>query len=955
MKTYLSLCLLLLTAGYLTAQDFVADINRGNNGSTPGRVSTSERYAAWAATNAAGDRLIYYTDENNGETTAIQLPAPRGQSVRAVAAVGNRAYVQTETPNRLGLVYAINLADGQIENLEVTVDLEEDFLLPLAYGDEAILTLPLTDSLIIYRTDGTTAGTQELIKLAIRTGSRQVVSAIVGDYLYLSRSATDGERLVSIDLRDGTAEVLRQGAPLTTRDNTLLGAGDRLYFGSADGGLYVSEGTVATTRLLRELPQRRPGLNVVPVLYAYRDSVIAITDADEVYVVDPVTDSVRLRYAFDLEDRLQRTSFVPGENYAYFLVSNDFSDDALFRTDFTDAGTVRLAPDVQFRYGYRGEYSSPRILPDERFYFLGPRRQLNVVDAAGIVRPAYTAGTDRPSRADDGLAITASAAYLSGPTLTVGQEVFRVAQTDVTLTVDANNSEAGSEPLFAYDLGGRLTFFATSECTGREPYALIPGDSTRLLGDLIPGPGHGLGTQPARAGEALYFLDRTPTGIFRTDGTIPGTERVWTFDPGVVIASVPGRAGGNIYFTIRDGGNVLLYEYDTDSSDVNVLSATVSGLQTSPAAAPTGLGDTAILHFLSSGNDNAGLYLTDLQTGNTEYLLDLEDQYSSFIHFGDEVYFLAPARDVGSGTMLFRTDGTPEGSTPAFADPNFLLSVQFNSPVVVGDYFYYVSNLFNPFRQQLYRFRAGDAAPEAVNGADGLLDNFSSFYAHGPDSLFFTAATPTGGSEPYLVTNADATARRVIDLVPGENGSKPSNYFTYRNRVYFSAFHPATGRELYRTDGTAGGTELLFDLHPGVGDARPVPLIDFNGVLYFRADEGLTGSELWRYDPDGTGMNNSPDAVAGLCPVGTPTHGPTPNEEVRVYPNPASVITTVELPAGRYALELTDARGRLLRRTSGRSERAEMNVSDLPAGAYYLRVTHETDGRRRTVPIAVQR
>ncbi len=65
---------------------------------------------------------------------------------------------------------------------------------------------------------------------------------------------------------------------------------------------------------------------------------------------------------------------------------------------------------------------------------------------------------------------------------------------------------------------------------------------------------------------------------------------------------------------------------------------------------------------------------------------------------------------------------------------------------------------------------------------------------------------------------------------------------------------------------------------------------------------------------------------------------------VSLYPNPASTSVTLGLEGfeGESQVEVVDMNGRVVMRHEVRDAKLEMNVSELPQGAYFVRVTNGT-------------
>lgn len=83
-------------------------------------------------------------------------------------------------------------------------------------------------------------------------------------------------------------------------------------------------------------------------------------------------------------------------------------------------------------------------------------------------------------------------------------------------------------------LGDRIVFGAVTAENGAEPWITDgTADGTRLLADLVPGPGWSEPTNFTRVGDLVYFLandGENNVDVWRTDGTAPGTRRVTSLD-----------------------------------------------------------------------------------------------------------------------------------------------------------------------------------------------------------------------------------------------------------------------------------------------------------------------------------------------------------------------------------------------------------------------------------------
>lgn len=87
--------------------------------------------------------------------------------------------------------------------------------------------------------------------------------------------------------------------------------------------------------------------------------------------------------------------------------------------------------------------------------------------------------------------------------------------------------------------------------------------------------------------------------------------------------------------------------------------------------------------------------------------------------------------------------------------------------------------------------------------------------------VYFTAATPSTGTELWKTDGTPEGTVLVQDINPGSNSSSPANLTNVSGALFFTAMNPVTGTELWITDGTAQGTVLVHDINPGTGSSKP--------------------------------------------------------------------------------------------------------------------------------------
>ena len=159
---------------------------------------------------------------------------------------------------------------------------------------------------------------------------------------------------------------------------------------------------------------------------------------------------------------------------------------------------------------------------------------------------------------------------------------------------------------------------------------------------------------------------------------------------------------------------------------------------------------------------------------------------TSFAGMGDFVYFAAAGP---TGDELWRTDGTPQGTT-----------------------------------------NVADIFPGGSFGPNGSSPR--NLTAVG-NTLFFTATDATTGVELWKSDGTAGGTVRVKDIRVGANSSAPTMLTAVGDTLYFVATDAASGTELWKSDGTTAGTVQVADLTAGSASSSFGWLQSVGGKLLF--------------------------------------------------------------------------------------------------------------------------
>ncbi|MEZ5967048.1 MAG: PKD domain-containing protein [Planctomycetota bacterium] len=701
----------------------------------------------------------------------------------------------------------------------------------------------------LWRTDGTTAGTQRVGDLAIGSASSSPTATtyIDGTWFFAASSPGLGQELwVSDGTLAGSHMVadLRPGQ-FSSSPRNFVAAGAVVFFTADDGTsgneLWRTDGTALGTFMIADIVPGPTGSSLKE-LTAFGSRILftaqTSTSGIELWVSDGTAAGTML--LVDLNPASSSpTELVAFDGKVYFSAIGA-SGRELWRTDGTAAGTVQVAD----------------IEP-------GP-------------------GSSSPT----GLTVVGSQLFFAATTAADGQELWK---TDGVSTVQVTSLVVGagsSSPRNLTAMGGLLLFSAQVAGTGREPYVSDGTSSgTILLADSAPGSASGFSAGMTAVGARAFFSANDGVDgieLWVTDGTPSGTAMVIDLAVGVASSSPVNLTAfqGEVMFGANDrvtgqelwisdgtaAGTRLVKDITVSyagSSPQNLLeingklffTASSPGLFAEPwvsdgtAAGTMLLADinpgepgssvfspvqvgTQIIFRANNGSTGHDLWRTDGTPAGTRMVIDLPFTPSGFHAYGDSVLF-----SNSTTRELWITDGTAAGTVPLVVLPGI--------PVYLGHLNGTVIFSINVGGAQIWKTdgTVGGTVhvtdlPFSARGGGGVVGN-ELIFGTGFD-IRATDGTAAGTrlvlpSDPYRLTAASDVA--VLDGILYFPGSDQQDL------------------ELWRTDGTETGTWRVADINPGTAigtgnplSSSPADLRVANGRLFFTADDGIHGRELWSSD-----------------------------------------------------------------------------------------------------------
>jgi ELWxxDGT repeat protein len=643
----------------------------------------------------------------------------------------------------------------------------------------------------VWITDGTVAGTRIVVSGTVRG------LAVAGNAIYFIR---DGELWFSDGSPNGTRAVVQFGEGGDLR--YLMAAGDSLYFTGCDPvhgcELWRSDGTAESTRMVADLaPGPDSGMfdSELDPPYAFfegsiyflaytRESGVELWRSDgsaegtrQVKDINPGPSDGFVE-AYDFFDAY-RAHFTVLDDELFFIASDGRHGFELWRTDGTAAGTAMVSDLVPGEAGLfdsisKADGCDPRSPPtatlEGYLYFVSCRidEDLNLV--SDLWSSDGTAAGTRLLESGIGgsIAVLDGGLYFTRGELNGWRPELRRRDINSLDSTLVAKLDGGIGGLHAFADGLLMTVW--SETTGQEPWwSGGTAETTRLLRDIR---GDDAGAEPRNLVEYHGGL------VFTADDGIHGRE-LWRSDAT--------EAGTALIADVRSGAK---------GSEANQLIVF----------------DDAVFFVADDGISGTELWRTDGTPVGTHLVADVRPGSDGsapdrFAIVGDRLFFYAD--DGVHGRELWCSDGTREGT-------------------------------------RLVR----DVHPGA--GGSDVYDTPGHVWPMFGDSavwrgkLYFPADDGMHGTDLWRSDGTESGTELVVDIETDMYGT-PGDLFAAGDRLFFSltGYCPCE----WETDGTPEGTHRLSS-----------PFCDLWGAVTVDETTYAIGDEtIWRFDPSGGWTTVAPD------------------------------------------------------------------------------------------------
>ncbi|KAE9246171.1 hypothetical protein PF002_g6879 [Phytophthora fragariae] len=134
---------------------------------------------------------------------------------------------------------------------------------------------------------------------------------------------------------------------------------------------------------------------------------------------------------------------------------------------------------------------------------------------------------------------------------------------------------------------------------------------------------------------------------------------------------------------------------------------------------------------------------------------------------------------------------------------------------------------------------------------DFVGENPPNFMCQVGNFFYFAGSDGQHGEELWISDGSKEGTGMVVDLLPGEEGSSPTDLVAFNGKLIFTAlgFDLTTGREMWASDGSAKQTYLIADIRQGPNSSNPQFYTLFQSkLLLFQAETDEFGVELFKTD-----------------------------------------------------------------------------------------------------------
>jgi ELWxxDGT repeat protein len=476
--------------------------------------------------------------------------------------------------------------------------------------------------------------------------------------------------------------------------------------------------------------------------------------------------------------------------------------------------------------------------------------------------------------------------------LTFAAPAMGIGEPDLVRDINPGPDDSSIGWPTAFD--GRLYFAADDGDNGVELWSSDGTQAgTNLFEDIVPGSGSSfpLGLTAA-FGELMFRADDGVHGgePWASDGTPAGTALVTDIAPGPDGSGPVGLAVGDsrASFQADDGttGNEL-WVYEGPGTEATLVEDLNPGGDPGVQGRMLAVGDT--VYF--GGDDGTGVQLWKSDTEGTEPVSDdVFDDLTPHVWQDGKLFFSARTGPTGSEPWVYDSS---DGETTMLKDivpgPTWGLPLFVSAVGVDGAVLFTVDD--DEPGISLWRT---DGTPEGTTPVEDGVGIVGTLTAMG-GVAYFAGGDGTSGAELWRSDGTAGGTRIVADIDEGMDASLPEQLTAIDGKLFFSANDGVHGVEPWVSDGTAVGTRMVADIVNGEDGSFPSQIAEAGGRVFFAAATPAEGQELWSFE-----LDVSPVAVSDAATVtedAAPTAIPVLANDTDVDAGAPKSVASVTQPA----------------------------------------------------------
>jgi len=790
-----------------------------------------------------------------------------------------------------------------VTDLKTTIDSTDSsmpYYIGKANGIVYFVSKPEDDHPTLWRTDGTAAGTFQLLTLQADFNTFFPASLVVssGNRAWFSARDAEGWKLWRSDGSVAGTVAVTTASPAYFFAVQSFGSDKILTLQATLRDLWVYDSN--GFRLLTALHPSTAGWTSIAVMgnnaYIGTESGIWKTDGTQAGTAKFTTTP-----GFNLT--------VAG-NRIFFHGSSAEAGSELWLTDGTAAGT-HLVSDV--RPGTASAFTTNRssmVAFGNGVAFIGANGEFGVSD--GTSNGTRVIRTGAPKLYPP-MAVLGSVLFFGFDDGTHGQELWRSDGTDAGTRMIRDANTGPDSPINTIVAGATRVYYY-----GRDPqysFDMFESDGTEAGTHVVNptrGPSFlgadGYGALEVVGDQIFYSAEDREHGVepWISDGTDAGTH---------LIANVAAEAAGSsrpfsliggadrVYFTATGDFDKGVWSSDGTSAGTRLVVRTPSNENV-----PSLLAASGNTLYMKKARSSQFFLQTQLwkseggAPGSETLVKDFNEGFNTpsiegVFALNGRVY---PIADDGRGRQLWVTDGTTAGTTKL---TDFSIDVPTTPLSLAGQTYFGTSHTgtlfatdgtlestrsvaytidtsvafplaafggsllsFNQTRQSetlLWKFSGGAAGATIVKHFPGTFGSSPYWVSIGTAALFTRQQDTTHQNQLWKTDGTADGTQLLRDFNVGSTSRTLTAPVALGARAVFSVDDGAHGFEPWVSDGTAEGTQLLRDIRIGSGSSSAFGFFVADGIAYFAATDAEHGSELWQTDGTAVGTQLVADLEPG--------------------------------------------------------------------------------------------